>query len=124
MADKMAADCKPVKGKVKGPLHHQLCATHGHVLDVNAKTIIAKDIKDYEAQQKKKIEQVWKTLASASHEKMAADCEPVHGKLKGTPENIVLCGAHKHVLDVKAKVVIAKDENELMAKWERALTTV
>jgi len=123
MADKMAADCKPVKGKVKGPIAHQLCATHGHVLDVDAKTIIAKDLKDYEAQQKKKVDQVWKTLAAASHEKMAADCKPVHGKLKGAPENIVLCGAHKHVLDVKAKVVIAKDENEFLAKWERALTT-
>ena len=47
MADKMAADCKPVKGKVKGPIAHQLCATHGHILDVDAKTIIAKDLKDY-----------------------------------------------------------------------------
>ena len=124
MAEKMAADCKPVKGKIKGPSNHQLCATHGHVLDVDAKTIIAKDVKEYEAQEKKKADQVWKTFAAASHEKMAADCKPVHGKLKGAPENIVLCGTHKHVLDTKAKLVIAKDENDFLAKWEKALDSV
>jgi hypothetical protein len=73
------------------------------------------------AQQKKKADQVWKTLAAASNEKMAADRQPVHGKLKGAPENIVLCGAHKHVLDTKAKMVIAKDEDEFLKKWEHAL---
>ncbi|MGD0431229.1 MAG: hypothetical protein ABSA58_09065, partial [Acetobacteraceae bacterium] len=37
----MLPDCKPVKGKVPGPAEHLLCATHGHVLDIKEKKIIA-----------------------------------------------------------------------------------
>jgi hypothetical protein len=48
-ADAMSPNCKPVRGKVKGPEHHLLCATHGHVLDMKAKKVIAKDLEDYAA---------------------------------------------------------------------------
>lgn len=45
----MTADCKVVHGKVPGPENHLLCVTHGHIVDVKARTIIAHDLKDYEA---------------------------------------------------------------------------
>jgi gas vesicle protein len=47
----MQADCVVVHGKVKGPDNHVLCGKHGHILDTEAKTIIARDLKDYEARQ-------------------------------------------------------------------------
>lgn len=43
----MAPDCKPVHGKVVGPDNHLLCATHGHVIDVKAKTVIANNLDEY-----------------------------------------------------------------------------
>jgi hypothetical protein len=46
----MLPDCKPIKGKVPGPAEHLLCATHGHVLDVKAKKIIATTLDQYKAQ--------------------------------------------------------------------------
>ena len=46
----MLPDCKPVKGKVPGPAEHLLCATHGHVLDVKQKTIIAVSLEQYKSQ--------------------------------------------------------------------------
>ena len=48
-AQAMTPDCKPVHGKVKGPANHLLCGTHGHILDITAKTIIAANIKEYDA---------------------------------------------------------------------------
>ncbi len=45
----MAADCKPVRGQVLGPAEHVLCGTHGHILDVKAKQIIAASLADYKA---------------------------------------------------------------------------
>jgi hypothetical protein len=39
-----------VHGKVPGPAHHLLCKTHGHVLDIKAKTIIAENLDDYKQQ--------------------------------------------------------------------------
>lgn len=44
----MAADCKPVHGKVRGPANHLFCSTHGHIIDIKAKTIIAQSIADYD----------------------------------------------------------------------------
>jgi hypothetical protein len=46
----MLPDCKPIKGKVPGPAEHLLCATHGHVLDVKAKKIIATTLDQYKSQ--------------------------------------------------------------------------
>src|ERR1051326_2258903 len=43
----MQPDCRPVRGKVPGPVNHLLCATHGHVLDVNARIIIANSLAEY-----------------------------------------------------------------------------
>ena len=43
----MTDDCKILRGRVPGPAHHVLCATHNHVLDTTAKTIIATSIEDY-----------------------------------------------------------------------------
>jgi hypothetical protein len=45
----MLPDCKPIKGKVPGPAHHLLCATHGHVLDVKERKIIALSLEQYKA---------------------------------------------------------------------------
>jgi hypothetical protein len=43
----MQPDCYPVHGKVPGPQNHLLCSTHGHVLDVSAKVIIANSVDEY-----------------------------------------------------------------------------
>jgi hypothetical protein len=48
--DAMLPDCKPVKGKVPGPAQHLLCATHGHVLDIKEKKIIAISLEQYKSQ--------------------------------------------------------------------------
>lgn len=45
----MLPDCKPVKGKVPGPAEHLLCATHGHVVDVKEKKIIAVNLDQYKS---------------------------------------------------------------------------
>jgi hypothetical protein len=45
----MLADCRPVHGHVPGPASHLLCETHGHILDINAKQIIAASLDDYKA---------------------------------------------------------------------------
>ncbi len=47
----MLPDCKIVHGKVPGPKNHLLCAKHGHVVDIDAKTIIAHDLRDYQKRQ-------------------------------------------------------------------------
>jgi len=46
----MQTDCVAVHGKVPGPAHHLLCKTHGHVLDIKTKTIIAENLDDYKQQ--------------------------------------------------------------------------
>ncbi len=46
----MLPDCKPVKGKVPGPAEHLLCATHGHIVDVKQKKIIAISLDQYKLQ--------------------------------------------------------------------------
>jgi hypothetical protein len=43
----MQPDCKPVHGKVPGPANHLLCSTHGHVVDVSSKTILANSLQEY-----------------------------------------------------------------------------
>ncbi len=46
----MLPDCRPLKGKVPGPPQHLLCATHGHVLDIKEKKIIAVSLEQYKSQ--------------------------------------------------------------------------
>jgi hypothetical protein len=46
----MLPDCKPVKGKVPGPAQHLLCGTHGHILDIKEKKIIAISLEQYKSQ--------------------------------------------------------------------------
>lgn len=43
----MESDCKPEHGYVPGPKNHLLCATHGHVVDTDQKTIIANSVASY-----------------------------------------------------------------------------
>jgi hypothetical protein len=43
----MLPDCHTVHGKVPGPENHLLCTTHNHVVDVDAKTIIAHSLEEY-----------------------------------------------------------------------------
>lgn len=44
----MLDDCEVVHDKVRGPENHLLCKTHGHVVDVEAKTVIAHSLAEYE----------------------------------------------------------------------------
>src|ERR1700681_1894755 len=46
----MLPDRKPVKGKVPGPAQHLLCGTHGHILDIKEKKIIAISLEQYKSQ--------------------------------------------------------------------------
>src|SRR5262249_22139403 len=43
----MLPDCKIVRGKVPGPANHVLCATHGHVVDIATKTVLASSLEQY-----------------------------------------------------------------------------
>ncbi|HUR46938.1 MAG TPA: hypothetical protein VMZ27_13755 [Candidatus Saccharimonadales bacterium] len=43
----MLPDCKIVRGKVPGPANHVLCCTHGHIVDLGTKTIIAANLEHY-----------------------------------------------------------------------------
>lgn len=43
----MLADCSPERDKVPGPANHLLCRTHGHVVDIATKQVIAWSVKDY-----------------------------------------------------------------------------
>jgi hypothetical protein len=43
----MLADCSPERGKVPGPANHLLCRTHGHVVDIATKQVIAWSVNDY-----------------------------------------------------------------------------
>jgi outer membrane protein OmpA-like peptidoglycan-associated protein len=43
----MSPDCQIVRGKVPGPANHVRCGPHGHVLDVNTRTVIAHDLEEY-----------------------------------------------------------------------------
>src|SRR5580765_2886764 len=43
----MLPDCKIVRGKVPGPANHVLCATHGHVVDIGTKTVLASSLEQY-----------------------------------------------------------------------------
>ncbi len=45
---------------------------------------------------------------------MQADCKPVHGKVKGPPEHL-FCAKHGHVVDIKAKTIIAHN----LAEYEK-----
>jgi hypothetical protein len=43
----MLADCSPERGKVPGPANHLLCRTHGHVVDIATRQVIAWSVNDY-----------------------------------------------------------------------------
>jgi hypothetical protein len=43
----MQVDCRVVHNRVPGPENHLLCATHGHIVDTQSRTIIALDLQDY-----------------------------------------------------------------------------
>jgi len=90
----MLPDCKPEPGKIAGPPEHQLCKTHGHVVNIQSKQIIAHDVADYDKRH-------------PVPRPMESDCKPDPGKLPGAPDHIVMCKPHGHVLDTKAKQIIA-----------------
>jgi len=46
-SSRMGPECKVVRGKVPGPANHVLCGTHGHILDLGNKTIIAGSLEEY-----------------------------------------------------------------------------
>jgi hypothetical protein len=43
----MPSDCKLVHGKVQGPANHVLCSTHGHIVDIKSRTVIAHNLDEY-----------------------------------------------------------------------------
>ena len=90
----MQPDCVPVKGKVSGPDHHVLCKTHGHVLNLQSKMIIANSLAEYEA-----LHPVPRPIQT--------DCKMVSGKLPYAPDNIVVCEPHGHVIDKAKKQIVA-----------------
>jgi hypothetical protein len=93
----MLPDCKAVKGAIPGPDNFVLCSMHGHILDTATKQIVANNLKEFLAQ---------KPEYGKLPMDMLADCAPERGKLQG-PAHHVLCSTHGHVLDTKAKKVIA-----------------
>jgi hypothetical protein len=46
----IAPDCEIVHGQVPGPANYVLCGTHGHILDMTSKTVIAHDLDEYKKQ--------------------------------------------------------------------------
>jgi hypothetical protein len=93
----MLPDCKVVPGVVPAPDNFVLCSMHGHILDTATKQIVANNLKEFQAQHPE---------FGKLPMKMLADCVPESGKLSG-PAHHVLCRTHGHVLDLKAKKVIA-----------------
>lgn len=93
----MLPDCKVVSGAIPGPDNFVLCSMHGHILDTATKQIVANNLKEFLAQHPE-----YGKLPMD----MLADCAPERGKLQG-PAHHVLCSTHGHVLDTKAKKVIA-----------------
>jgi hypothetical protein len=112
-AEKMTPQCKTVQGKVPGPANYLLCTTHNHIVDTKTKTVIAKNLAEYKATT---LSAAMKKLAGKG-EKMKPDCKPVAGKLPGLPANIQLCATHGEVLDIKAKLIIGKNERDFEMKW-------
>jgi hypothetical protein len=43
----MLPDCSPEHGHVPGPENHLLCHTHGHIVDIATRQVIAWSVKDY-----------------------------------------------------------------------------
>jgi hypothetical protein len=122
----MSDDCVPVRGKVPGPAEHLLCSTHGHIVDIKQKTIIAKNLNEY----------LSKGAAGGGsggsggaggggtpHSTgldivpgpMLPDCAPVRGKVPGPAEHL-LCSKHGHIVDIKSKSIIAKNLNDYLSK--------
>lgn len=93
----MLPDCKVVKGAIPGPDNFVLCSMHGHILDTATKQIVANNLKEFLAQ---------KPEYGKLPMDMLSDCVAERGKLQG-PAQHVLCSTHGHVLDTKAKKVIA-----------------
>jgi hypothetical protein len=93
----MLPDCKVVKGAIPGPDNIVLCSMHGHIIDTATKQIVANNLKEFLAQ---------KPEYGKLPMDMLPDCVAEKGKLQG-PANHLLCSTHGHVLDIKAKKVIA-----------------
>src|SRR5262249_24393759 len=98
----MGHDCKVVHGKAPGPKNIVLCGTHGHILDIDKKQIIAANVNDLIARHPE-----YGPLPVP----MLPDCKVVRGKVPG-PKHHVLCGTHGHVLDEEAKQIIAHSIGE------------
>jgi hypothetical protein len=98
----MQPDCKIVRGQVPGPKNFVLCAMHGHILDLDKKLIVARDLKEFEAQHPE-----YGKLPVP----MLPDCVIVRDKVPG-PKHHVLCGTHGHVIDEEKKQIIAHTLDE------------
>jgi hypothetical protein len=97
----MQPDCVPDPGKIDGPKDHVLCKTHGHVLNLRTKMIIANTPAQY-------------TVRHPLPRPMESDCKPVAGKLPYAPDNIVLCEPHGHVIDKTKKLIIANTVSDYL----------
>ena len=116
----MRPDCKVKRGMVPGPKHHVYCTTHQHVLDEQAKMVIAVSLDDYKKRYGHAAAAAGRQPAAPAanqsadpplnmtrpREPMQPDCVIVHGKVPG-PKNHVMCKTHGHILDSTAKTIIA-----------------
>jgi hypothetical protein len=137
----MQSDCHPVRDKAPGPHNHQLCAKHGHIVDIGKRMIIAESVLDYKKRFRDELTKTAKTVGAAAVAAVGAvpggkaviaaaegalaettklprpiqpDCKlvPLKG---GAPENIYLCTAHGHIIDVKQTAIIANDRKSYEA---------
>jgi hypothetical protein len=116
----MQPDCKVKRGMVPGPKHHVYCSTHQHVLDEQAKMVIAVSLDDYKKRYGHAAAAAGRQPAAPAanqsadpplnmtrpREPMQPDCVIVHGKVPG-PKNHVMCKTHGHILDSTAKTIVA-----------------
>jgi len=93
----MLPDCEIVRGVVPAPDNFVLCKMHGHIIDLDTQQIVADNLKEFEARHP-----AYRKLPMP----MLTDCAPEPGKVLG-PANHVLCATHGHVLDTRARQVIA-----------------
>jgi hypothetical protein len=107
-----AQDCVPLPGHVKGPAEHQLCRTHGHVIDIKKRVVVAKSVADYlRGLNGDPVEP--ELLPARRGAAIGYDCLPIAGHVPG-PKQHQLCRTHGHVLDLDRNIVIAPSLKEYL----------
>jgi hypothetical protein len=99
----MLPDCAAEKGKLQGPANHLLCSTHGHVLDIKAKKVIAYSPADYRKRFAPK-------KAPAEKEKPPVDEKGEQEKLRN-----ILSGAALFINELQSRKAEFDKEMEVLA---------